>query len=193
MSGVYFKYEACPLSTTCSLPSWTRAQVWGWTLEECQERLDAHLQGSSLHNGLADDERKTLIDDACIVEKTYNEKQWQGSKRQKTTEGSSETPDDHGGSGSYGGSGSSWDVHGLAIVKANVGTDKVTLPVIVLDQAKDALERADNACQSAITMLEQGATAFREELTIETTYAFCFQCYVYWNMELHVRFRSETP
>jgi hypothetical protein len=43
--------EKCPKHETCSAQAWKRAAVWGWDREECDERLLAHLEKSSLHAG----------------------------------------------------------------------------------------------------------------------------------------------
>ena len=49
MAKRYFYVAQCPEKAFCSDKAWKRAQIWGYSEEECRERLRKHLVESSLH------------------------------------------------------------------------------------------------------------------------------------------------
>ena len=84
----YFFVEQCPANHTyykdrrdegiddgnrcpCSTDSWKRKGVWGWTDEECRERLLAHLVESGFHKMNAND-AMSLTDSEILQTETYD-------------------------------------------------------------------------------------------------------------------------
>ena len=45
----FFYVEECPCASECSAAAWKRANVWGWSEDECKACLVRHLQTSGNH------------------------------------------------------------------------------------------------------------------------------------------------
>ena len=84
----YFYIKKCPKGG-CSESSWKKAQVWGWTEEECREALQRHLEKSSYHCMISAHDVKQCMQDVVVRESEYVQQGEEPHKRRRVDDAAS--------------------------------------------------------------------------------------------------------
>ena len=66
----YYFLEECPAKDTCTAQAWRKARVWGWTSDECLQKLRLHLKNCSLRH-CDDDMIENMVCDAQLSTATW--------------------------------------------------------------------------------------------------------------------------
>ena len=187
LGRAYFYCVTCPRSETCSAHAWKRANVWGWSEEQCRKRLHHHLANSSRHTEefasspicgpteVADmaDVIEDIVTESKVTEPQADRQRKvpmaQVSKRKAEPPTSKDVAQQvvqqlvqmqSGATSSNGGGGDEFRVKSYSRREM---VETVPLRLMDLQRIDDALVRASKAARYAQTLTASASTAFANE------------------------------
>ena len=167
----YFYIKKCPRGG-CSETSWKKAQVWGWTEEECRDALRRHLEKSSYHCMISADDVNQCMQDAVVRESEYIEQGEEPHKRRRVDDAASAPQASDAAhlpssQGSYSATPPPPSLRGPALADTPQPAPRVPATFVMqgsmVEQIVEILARAQQGVRACARLASQASTAFADE------------------------------